>query len=87
MIGMTEASRTILIAAVSIAAGMTWQGVRTAAIPVASPDRLIAELHLELLVGQGLVVGVRHHVALIALRQDGVRIHDRLPDERVVALE
>lgn len=46
MIGMTEASRTILIAAVSIAAGMTWQGVRTAAIPVASPDRLIAELRL-----------------------------------------
>jgi len=46
VIGMTEASRTILIAAVSIAAGMTWQGVRTAAIPVASPDRLIAELRL-----------------------------------------
>lgn len=46
MIGMTEASRTILIAAVSIAAGMTWQAVRTAAIPVASPDRLIAELRL-----------------------------------------
>lgn len=43
---MTEASRTILIAAVSIAAGMTWQAVRTAAIPVASPDRLIAELRL-----------------------------------------
>lgn len=43
---MTEASRTILIAALSIAAGMTWQGVRTAAIPVASPDRLIAELRL-----------------------------------------
>ena len=43
---MTEASRTILIAALSIAAGMTWQGLRTAAIPVASPDRLIAELRL-----------------------------------------
>ena len=46
MIGMTEASRTILIAALSIAAGMTWQGLRTAAIPVTSPDRLIAELRL-----------------------------------------
>ena len=44
--GMTEASRTILIAALSIAAGMTWQGLRTAAIPVTSPDRLIAELRL-----------------------------------------
>jgi hypothetical protein len=43
---MTEASRTILIAALSVAAGMTWQAVRTAAIPVTSPDRLIAELRL-----------------------------------------
>jgi hypothetical protein len=44
--GMTEGSRTILIAALSIAAGMTWQGLRAAAIPVASPDRLVAELRL-----------------------------------------
>jgi hypothetical protein len=43
---MTEASRTILIAALSVAAGMTWQGIRTAAIPLSSPDRLIAELRL-----------------------------------------
>jgi hypothetical protein len=43
---MTEASRTILIAALSIAAGMTWHALRTAAIPLASPDRLIAELRL-----------------------------------------
>ena len=46
MTGMTDASRTVLIAALSIAAGMTWQGVRTAAIPVASPERLVAELRL-----------------------------------------
>ncbi len=43
---MTEASRTILIAALSVAAGMTWQALRTAAIPLTSPDRLIAELRL-----------------------------------------
>ena len=43
---MTEASRTILIAALSVAAGITWQGLRTAAIPLTSPDRLIAELRL-----------------------------------------
>jgi hypothetical protein len=43
---MTEASRTILLAALSVAAGMTWQGLRTAAIPLTSPDRLIAELRL-----------------------------------------
>jgi uncharacterized membrane protein HdeD (DUF308 family) len=43
---MTEASRTILVAALSVAAGITWQGFRTAAIPLASHDRLIAELRL-----------------------------------------
>ena len=43
---MSDASRTILIAALSVAAGMTWQALRTAAIPPVSPDRLIAELRL-----------------------------------------
>lgn len=43
---MSEASRTILIAAVALAAGFTWQGVRTATIAVSSPDRLVAELRL-----------------------------------------
>jgi hypothetical protein len=43
---MTEASRTILIAALLVAAGLTWQGLRTAAIPLSSPHRLIAELRL-----------------------------------------
>ena len=43
---MSDAFRTILIAAAALAAGVTWQGYRTAMIPVASPDRLIAELRL-----------------------------------------
>ena len=43
---MSEAVRIALIAAVAIAAGFTWQGLRTAAIPVAAPERLIAELRL-----------------------------------------
>lgn len=43
---MSEGARTVLIAALALAAGFTWQGVRTAAIPVASPDRLVAELRL-----------------------------------------
>ena len=43
---MSEASRTLLVAALSLAAGFTWQGLRTAAIPVSSPDRLVAELRL-----------------------------------------
>jgi hypothetical protein len=43
---MSEASRTLLLAALSVAAGFSWQGLRTAAIPVSSPDRLVAELRL-----------------------------------------
>lgn len=43
---MSEAFRTVLIAGVALAAGFTWLGIRTAAIPVSSPERLIAELRL-----------------------------------------
>lgn len=43
---MSEALRTMLFASVALAAGFTWLGVRAAAIPVASPERLIAELRL-----------------------------------------
>jgi hypothetical protein len=43
---MSEGFRTVLIAGIALAAGFTWQGIRAAAIPVASPDRLVAELRL-----------------------------------------
>jgi hypothetical protein len=43
---MTEAFRTLLIAAVVTAAGFSWQSIRTALIPVSSPERLVAELRL-----------------------------------------
>jgi hypothetical protein len=43
---MSEAFRTALIVSVALAAGFTWLGIRTAAIPVSSPERLIAELRL-----------------------------------------
>jgi hypothetical protein len=43
---MSEALRALLFACVSIAAGFTWQSLRTAVIPVASPERLVAELRL-----------------------------------------
>lgn len=45
MIG-TEALRTCLIAFAALGAGLSWQAFRTAAIPVNSPERLIAELRL-----------------------------------------
>jgi hypothetical protein len=43
---MSEVSRTILFACLSVSAGFAWQGVRAAAIPVTSPERLVAELRL-----------------------------------------
>lgn len=43
---MSEALRTLLIAGLALAAGFTWQAIRTAVIPVSSPDRLVAELRL-----------------------------------------
>ena len=43
---MSEALRTALIAFTALAAGFTWQAFRTALIPVASPERLVAELRL-----------------------------------------
>jgi hypothetical protein len=43
---LSEASRTILVAFAALAAGFTWQSIKTALIPVSSPERLVAELRL-----------------------------------------
>jgi len=43
---VSEAARTILISFGALAAGFTWQAVRTAATPASAPDRLIGELRL-----------------------------------------
>jgi hypothetical protein len=43
---VTEAFRTVGVAACGLAAGFTWHAIRTAMIPPTSPDRLVAELRL-----------------------------------------
>ena len=43
---MTDAVRTVAVAFLGLAAGLTWYAARTAAIPTTSPDRLVAELRL-----------------------------------------
>lgn len=43
---MNQTVQTALVAAFVLAAGLTWQSVRAANIPVASPDRLVSELRL-----------------------------------------
>lgn len=43
---MSEALRTVVVAFGALALGFTWQAARTAAVPSASPHRLVAELRL-----------------------------------------
>lgn len=43
---MSEALRTVAVAFGALALGLTWQAVRTAAVPANSPHRLVAELRL-----------------------------------------
>ena len=43
---MTEGLRTLVVAATALAAGYGLQAIRTAAVPVSSPDRLVSELRL-----------------------------------------
>jgi hypothetical protein len=43
---VTDGFRTVAVAFLGLAAGLTWYAVRTAAIPTTSPDRLVAELRL-----------------------------------------
>lgn len=43
---MSEGLRTLIVAAAALGAGFAFQSARTAAIPVSSPERLVAELRL-----------------------------------------
>lgn len=71
---MSEAARTLLITFGALAAGFTWQAVRTAATPTASPDRLISELRLAQLAALllTLVAGVYIGFAIIHENARGV---------------
>ena len=46
LLQLSEAARTVLIAFAALAAGFTWLSVRTALVPVSSPERLVAELRI-----------------------------------------
>ena len=65
---MTDAVRTVAVAFLGLAAGLTWYAARTVAIPTTSPDRLVAELRLSqfaalllaLIAGAYIGFAVRH---------------------------
>jgi len=60
----TEALRTTLIAFAGLGAGLTVLSVRTAAIPVSAPERLVAELRLAQIAALLLVMAAGAYVGL-----------------------
>ena len=60
----TEALRTAAIAFAALAAGLTYLAVRTAAIPVNAPERLIAELRLAQIAALLLAMAAGAYVGL-----------------------
>ena len=71
---MTDAVRTVTVAFVGLAAGLTWYAARTAAIPTTSPDRLVAELRLSQFAALllALIAGAYIGFAVKAESQPGV---------------
>ena len=67
---MTEAVRTVAVAFLGLAVGFTWYALRTAFIPTASPDRLVAELRLSQLAALLLSMTAGAYVGL-AVAHDG----------------
>ena len=61
---MTEASQTILVAFTLIGMGVTWQTIRTAQVPLNSPDRVVSELRLAQLAGLLLVLSAGAYIGL-----------------------
>lgn len=66
---MSEALRTILVAAVAIAAVASWQSLRTAAIPATSPERLVAELRLAQFAALLLTLTAGAYIGFAAVRE------------------
>ena len=67
---MTEAFRTVVVAFGALAAGFTWLSGRTAAIPAASPQRLIAELRLAQIAALLLTLVAGAYIGLSVVREN-----------------
>src|SRR5688572_23713974 len=61
---MTEGLRTVAVAFLGLAAGLTWYAFRTATIPTSSPDRLVAELRLALTAGVYIGFAVQNEATM-----------------------
>lgn len=67
---MTEAFRTVLVAFGALAAGFTWLSARTAAIPPASPQRLVAELRLAQIAALLITLVAGAYIGLAVVREN-----------------
>lgn len=66
---MSEALRTVLIAFGTLAGGFAWQSIRTAAVPPASPERLVAELRLAQLAALLLTLTAGAYIGFAVVRE------------------
>ena len=67
---MSEAFRTVVVAFGALAAGFTWQALRTAAIPATSPERLVAELRLAQLAALLLTLAAGAYIGFAVVREN-----------------
>ena len=67
---MSEALRTALIAFAALAAGFTWQSIRTAAVAPSSPERLIAELRLAQMAALLLTLSAGAYIGFAVIREN-----------------
>jgi hypothetical protein len=66
---MSEAIRTLLVAAMALGAGFSFQSLKTAAIPISSPERLVAELRLAQIAALLLTLVAGAYVGLAAANE------------------
>jgi hypothetical protein len=66
---MSEGFRTLLVAAVAFGAGFGIQSVRTAAIPISSPERLVSELRLAQMAALLLTLSAGSYLGLAAAHE------------------
>jgi hypothetical protein len=67
---VSEALRTVLVAFGALALGLAWQSIRTAAIPTASPERLIAEMRLAQLAALLLTLSAGAYIGFAVGREN-----------------
>ena len=67
---MSEAFRTVVIAFGVLATGFAWQSIRTAAIPSASPERLVAELRLAQMAALLLTLAAGAYIGFAVVREN-----------------